>query len=82
MNDNNSQWRTIFYEGGEVPLVEILRTFADAWALAQPYPDPVGPRWSFLARANAKAHFEAGGGPLTVCWVEGNPQTYTVIERF
>jgi hypothetical protein len=79
---NNQQWRVTFYEAGEEPLVEVMRSFADAWALAQPNPEDDGLPWRFAgARAQIKARFEAGEQIITVCWVDGVNGTYNVIER-
>lgn len=74
------QWRVTFYEKGDEPLVEMMRSFADAWALAQPYPEDDGLAWHFAgARAQIKARFEAGENSIRVCWVDN--ETYTVVER-
>ncbi len=85
MNDQQqNQWRVTFYEEGEEPLVEVMRTFADAWAVAQPYPEDDGLAWRFAgARAQIKARFDdpQGERSIRVCWVEGVNGTYTFIER-
>lgn len=79
---NSDRWRVTFYEEGEEPLVEDMRSFADAWALAQPNPEDDGLAWRFAgARAQIKARFEAGENSIRVCWVDGVNGTYTVVER-
>jgi hypothetical protein len=76
---NPHQWRVVFYEAGDQPLVEVMRSFADAWAVAQPYPHEDGLPWVIGNRNNIKATLEVQAGPLTVASVDG--QTYTTIER-
>lgn len=77
------QWRVTFYEEGEEPIVEIMRSFADAWALAQPNPEEDGLAWRFEPRAQVLARFQdpQANHTIRVCWVEGVNGTYNVIER-
>ncbi len=83
-NQNNQdqgqgQWRVTFYEQGEEPLVEIMRTFADAWAVSAPYPGDDGLQWARSNRANVEARFAAGENSIVVS--RASQVTYTVIER-
>jgi hypothetical protein len=81
-NQEQNQWRVTFYEVGEEPIVEVMSSFADAWALAQPNPEDDGLDWRFVgARVQIKARFDAGEQIITVCWVNGVNGTYNVIER-
>jgi len=78
------QWRVTFHEAGEMPEEELMRSFQDAWAIAQPYPEEDGLAWQFEQRAFIRASFElAVEDPnqprtLRVCWVDDD--TYTTIE--
>jgi len=70
MNQNinmqmNGQWRVVFYEVDEQPVEEIMRSFADAFALA--LPDPLmEPGWTSLRRAEVVAAFAAGAAEVVV----------------
>ena len=61
----NGQWRVVFYEVDEQPIEEIMRSFADAFALA--LPDPVHePGWTSMRRAQVIAAFAAGAVEVVV----------------
>ena len=88
----NYQWRVTFYEEGEEPHTEIMRTFADAWAVAQPWPEEMaGRNWNFEVRAGVRQRFlfatQNPDSPnaerlIRVCWVAGENNTYNTIEMF
>jgi hypothetical protein len=73
------QWRITWYEEGEEPLVEVVSSFADAWALAQPYPDEDGLQWQWMPRQDAHLQFANGAQALVAAWVDN--ATRTVVER-
>ena len=75
----SNQWRVTFYEEGDEPLVEMMRSFADAWAVSKPYPDLDGRPWQRLEKANVEARFVAGENAIVVSRASNG--TYTVIER-
>jgi hypothetical protein len=66
MNMNQQeQWRVVFYDVDEQPIEEIMSSFADAWALAQP--DPQHERgWRIQRRADVVAAFAAGEQDMIV----------------
>ena len=97
MNANNNplanhQWRVTFHEEGDQPHVEIMRTFADAWALAQPWPEELAePNWRFLLREEVRDRFifsaQNPDSPnaervIRVCWADDENGTYNTIEMF
>lgn len=71
------QWKVIWSPEGDE---EIMKSFADAWAIAQPYPDDNGPAWNYTRKAEIHALFEAGVAKVRVAWSEGNAAVW--IERF
>lgn len=73
------QWRITWYEEGEDPLVEVIGSFADAWALAQPYPDEDGLPWQWLPRADAILQFENGAQSVVAAWVDNVNRI--IVER-
>lgn len=88
----NYQWRVTYYEEGEEPHVEIMSRFADAWAVAQPWPEEMEDHdWVFLTKADVQGRFTfAAQNPdspnaewvIRVCWTEDEEGTYTTIEMF
>ena len=72
------QWAVTWTPEGEV---EIMKSFADAWALSQPYPDDNIP-WTYTRKADIRARFHAGETRVRVAWVEGDEGTAVWIERF
>ncbi len=82
MNMNQQeQWRVVFYEVDEEPIEEIMSSFADAWALAQP--DPQHERgWRIQRRADVIAAFAAGEQDMIVAHhPNGVGYGRTVISR-
>jgi hypothetical protein len=73
------QWRITWYEDGEEPMVEVVSSFADAWALAQPYPDEDGLQWRWTPRQDARLQFANGSQAVVAAWVDNT--TRTVVER-
>ena len=68
MNQNfqmNGQWRVTFYEVDEQPIEEIMRSFADAFALSLPDPQHE-PGWASMRRAEVVAAFAAGAAEVVV----------------
>lgn len=73
------QWRITWYEEGEEPLVEIVSSFADAWVLAQPYPEDDNLPWKWVERHIAVQRFAAGERAVRAAWVDNATQTF--VER-
>ncbi len=71
----------VFYEVDEEPIEEIMGSFADAWALAQP--DPQHERgWRIQRRADVVAAFAAGEQDMIVAHhPNGVGYGRTVISR-
>lgn len=86
----NFQWRVTFHEAGEDPHVEIMNSFSNAWALAQPWPEEMEEHdWNFELKEDVRQRFLfAAQNPdspnadrfIRVCWVDN--ETYTAIEMF
>jgi hypothetical protein len=72
------QWAVTWTPEGEE---EIMKSFADAWALSQPYPDNNIP-WIYTRKAEIRARFHTGETKIRVAWVEGDEGTAVWIERF
>jgi hypothetical protein len=72
------QWAVKWDPEGEV---EVMKNFADAWAIAQPYPEDDGPAWIYTRKAEIRALFHAGVKKVRVAWVEGNNPQAVWIER-
>jgi hypothetical protein len=75
--EESHQWAVTWAPEGEV---EIMKNFADAWAIAQPYPEDDGPDWTYTRKAEVRALFHAGVKKVKVAWVEGG-QEAVWIER-
>jgi hypothetical protein len=73
------QWRITWYEDGEEPLVEVVSSFADAWALSQPYPHEDGLQWQWIGRNVAMQRFAEGEQVVCASWVDN--ATRTIVER-
>ena len=76
--ESQYQWAVSWTPDDEV---ESMKSFADAWALSQPYPDDNIP-WIYTRKAEIRARFHAGETKIRVAWVEGDENTCVWIERF
>lgn len=72
-------WEVIQFETKEDPCVSRTARFADAWALAQPYPDMDGYKWIILSRKEVKERFDAGETSVLVAWA--GAKAHTIIKR-
>lgn len=75
--EKSNQWKVTWAPEGDE---ELMKNFADAWAIAQPYPDENGPNWTYTRKAEVRALFHAGVKKVRVAWVEGNAQLGVWIE--
>ena len=76
--EESHQWAVTWVPEGEE---EVMKNFADAWAISQPYPEDNGPAWIYTRKADIRALFHAGVKKVRVAWVEGDNQQAVWIER-
>jgi hypothetical protein len=79
-NNNNNQWRVIWNGDQDEP--EDVRTWADAWALAQPCVEErnVGGGWIYTTREDALAAIANGIEEIIVAQTRDGTHN-TVIRR-
>ena len=75
------QWRVTWYDADDEPVVEVVRAFADAWAISQPGDDDDDLDWRFTTRQATLDSFNQDGvATVTVAWTTDNAHR-VVIER-
>ena len=75
------QWEVTYHDPDEIAEPEIFRTFANAFAFSQPYPDE-DVEWRYTRRADIEARFMAGENNIRVAWSNLQPeQVYVTIRR-
>ncbi len=82
MLEQQEQWRVTWLDQGEQPEVEVMNRWADAWALAQPWPEERGDDggWLYMRRADALSAFQNGAVSVTVAWTR-NGGKQIVLSR-
>jgi len=70
-------WRVRWTEDGP-DADERLRTFVDAWALAQP--DPAEHGWRFANRDDVLQAFNAGASQMRVAWCADGRQVWIHLD--
>ncbi len=74
-----ASWEVIHLEQKEEACIDRTKRFADAWALAQPYPDLDGYDWTILDRDEVVRRFDAGEESVLVAWA--GSKAHTFIKR-
>jgi hypothetical protein len=82
MLEQQEQWRVTWQVQGEQPEVEVMNRWADAWALAQPWPEERGEDggWLYTLRADALSAFQNGAVSVVVAWTR-NGRRQTILSR-
>jgi hypothetical protein len=76
------QWRVTWLVQGEQPEVDVMNRWADAWALAQPWPEERGEDggWLYTRRLSALEAFQNGAASVVVAWTR-NGGNQTILSR-